>query len=153
MAALEFRKATLDDLPAIVGMLAEDILSGAREDPSLPLAPGYRAAFEAIAADPNQYLMVAVDGDRVVGSLQLTLLPGLSKKGAWRGIVEAVRIAADRRGEGLGERLMGWAVEKCRAEGCVVLQLTTDNRRAAAHRFYERIGFVQSHQGYKKDLT
>ncbi|PTQ12099.1 GNAT family N-acetyltransferase [Sphingomonas oleivorans] len=152
MTQLQFREAVAADLPAIVAMLADDRLGADREDASSPLAAGYIAAFEAIAGDANQHLIVAVDGEQVVGTLQLSFLPGLSSKGAWRGQIEAVRIVANRRGEGLGEQLIRWAIEACRRRGCATVQLTTDNRRADAHRFYERLGFKASHRGYKYPL-
>ncbi len=152
MTDLTVRRATADDLPALVALLADDILGQAREDPSLPLAQGYRDAFAAIDGNPNQYLMVAEADGRPVGTLQLILVPGLSRKGAWRGIVEGVRIASECRGQGLGERLMAWAIAECRARGCASVQLTSDRSRADAHRFYERLGFKASHAGYKMDL-
>lgn len=147
-----FRRATAADLPAIVALLADDILGQAREDPSLPLAQGYFDAFAAIDANPNMLLMAAEEDGRVVGTLQLILAPNLSRQGAWRGIVEAVRVASGRRGQGLGARMMQWAVEECRRRGCRMVQLTTDKSRADAHRFYERLGFKPSHAGYKMDL-
>jgi GNAT superfamily N-acetyltransferase len=149
---LELRRAEVPDLPAIVAMLADDILGQRREDTTVPLAPGYLAAFEAIAASPHQYLMVASLEGQPVGTLQLVLIPGLSRKGAWRGIVEGVRVAADRRGQGIGERMIAWAIEECRARGCASLQLTTDKSRTDAHRFYDRLGFKASHLGYKLEL-
>jgi GNAT superfamily N-acetyltransferase len=133
-------------------MLADDALGTTREDSRLPLARGYTDAFAAIAADPNQLLAVVEDAGEVVGTLQLTFIPGLSHQGAWRGQIEAVRIAASRRGQGLGERLIGWAVEECRARGCLMVQLTTNLSRKDAHRFYERLGFRHSHAGYKLSL-
>jgi ribosomal protein S18 acetylase RimI-like enzyme len=133
-------------------MLADDALGAAREDARLPLARGYRDAFAAIAADPNQLLAVAEEDGAVVGTLQLTFIPGLSYQGAWRGQIEAVRIAAGRRGQGLGERMIRWAVAECRARGCRMVQLTTSMSRTGAHRFYERLGFRRSHFGYKLDL-
>ncbi|MCS6932695.1 MAG: GNAT family N-acetyltransferase [Acetobacteraceae bacterium] len=151
--ALSFRRATEADLPAIVALLADDPLGAAREDPRLPLAPGYAEAFAAIAADPNQMLVVAEEAGEVVGTLQLTFIPGLSYRGAWRGQIEAVRIAAPRRGRGLGERMIRWALEQCRARGCRLVQLTTSMARSDAHRFYERLGFRRSHYGYKLDLA
>jgi len=146
------RRATAADLPAIVAMLADDPLGATREDTALPLAPGYRAAFAAIAADPNQILAVAERDGAVVGTFQLCFLPGLSHQGAWRGQVEAVRVAASQRGAGLGERMMQWAVAQCRARGCGVVQLATDKSRKDAHRFYDRLGFRASHEGYKLKL-
>ncbi|MDB5679792.1 GNAT family N-acetyltransferase [Sphingomonas bacterium] len=124
-----------------------------REDASLPLDPGYGRAFDAIHADPNQMLVVAERDGRVIGTLQLSFLPGLSHRGAWRGQIEAVRIAADRRGDGLGAAMIGWAVAQCRARGCFIAQLTSNNDRVAAHRFYERLGWQKSHAGFKLYLT
>lgn len=147
-----FRRATEADLPAIVAMLADDGLGATREDAALPLAPGYRAAFAALAADANQMLVVAEQDGAVVGTLQLSFIPGLSHQGAWRGQVESVRVAAARRGAGLGQRMLAWAIAECRARGCRMVQLTTDKRRADAHRFYARLGFVASHEGFKLKL-
>ena len=149
MGAVTFRRATEADLPAIVAMLADDGLGQGREDASLPLARGYLDAFAAIEADSNQMLAVAEADGAVVGTLQLTFLPGLSHKGAWRGQVESVRVAGSRRGTGLGQAMMEWAVGACRARGCRMVQLTTDKSRADAHRFYERLGFKASHEGFK----
>jgi GNAT superfamily N-acetyltransferase len=152
MSQLQFRRALASDLPEIVALLADDMLGSQREDPSIPLARGYLEAFEAIAANPNQYLMVASEEGRTVGTLQLIVMPGLSRKGGRRGQIEAVRIAHDRRGRGLGEQLIGWAIAECRARGCISVQLTTDRARTDAHRFYERLGFKPTHLGYKRDL-
>jgi ribosomal protein S18 acetylase RimI-like enzyme len=149
MGAVTFRRATAADLPAIVAMLADDGLGRGREDASLPLARGYTEAFAAIEADPNQMLAVADSDGVVVGTLQLTFIPGLSHKGAWRGQVESVRVASSRRGTGLGQAMLEWAVAECRARGCRMVQLTTDKTRADAHRFYERLGFKASHEGFK----
>jgi GNAT superfamily N-acetyltransferase len=149
MQQVTFRRATEDDLPAIVAMLADDPLGQRREDGRLPLAHEYHAAFAAIDVDPNQFLLVADDGSEVVGTLQLTLIPGLSRKGTWRGPVDGVGIAASRQGSGLGERMFEWAIRLCRERGCSLVQLTTDKGRTDAHRFYERLGFVVAHQGYK----
>ena len=107
---------------------------------------------EAIAADTNQQLVVAVQGDTVVGTLQLSFIPGMARRGAWRGQIEAVRIAAPLRGSGLGHRMFEWAIDTCRARGCQLVQLTTDKTRSDAHRFYESLGFVASHEGYKLTL-
>jgi GNAT superfamily N-acetyltransferase len=147
-----FRRARAGNLPAIVALLADDGLGAAREDASLPPAPSYRDAFAAIDADPNQLLAVAEEAGVVVGTLQLSFIPGLSHKGAWRGQIEGVRVASSRRGTGLGQRMLEWAVETCRARGCRMVQLTTDKSRTDAHRFYARLGFVASHEGFKLKL-
>ena len=152
MSEIEFRRAQASDLPAIVAMLADDALGAGREDPSVPLAPSYLHAFSAIDADANQLLIVAVEAGQVIGTLQLTFLAGISRKGAWRGQIEAVRVASDRRGAGIGEAMMTWAIEQCRRRGCGLIQLTSDKTRAGAHRFYDRLGFTPSHVGYKLDL-
>jgi GNAT superfamily N-acetyltransferase len=152
MTRLHVRPATHDDLPAIVAMLADDIKGAGREDARLPLDPGYAAAFDAIVADPKMLLAVADLGGRVVGTMQLAVLPGLSRKGASRGYIEAVRIAREHRGQGLGAELIDWAVAWCRAAGCGMVQLTTQRDRIDAHRFYERLGWERSHIGYKLHL-
>lgn len=149
---LTIRRATEADLPAIVSMLADDGLGAGREDASLPLAPAYLAAFAAISSDPNQFLAVAELDSAVVGTLQLSFIPGLSHKGAWRGQIESVRVASSQRGTGLGQRIFAWAIAECRAHGCRMVQLTTDKSRDDAHRFYARLGFVASHEGFKLKL-
>ncbi len=141
-----FRAATAEDVPAIVALLADDVLGAAREAPG---DPSYPAAFAAIAGDPNQLLAVVDVNGRVVGCLQLTFIPGLSHRGAWRGQIESVRIAADQRGSGLGRHFLGWSIEQCRARGCRMVQLTTDKSRTDARRFYESLGFTASHEGMK----
>jgi GNAT superfamily N-acetyltransferase len=152
MSDLLFRRATRDDLPAIVALLADDALGSQRESTRLPLDARYLAAFSEIEADANQQLVVAVSDNTVIGTLQLSFIPGIARLGAWRGQIEAVRIAASHRGDGLGERLLEWAIATCRARGCDLVQLTTDKQRHDAHRFYERLGFVASHEGYKRSL-
>jgi len=152
MSDIAFRRAAEADIAAIVAMLADDPLGAAREDVSTPVPPAYLEAFRAIDADPNQFLAVMTQDGRIVGTLQLSFIPGLSRKGALRGQIEAVRVAGGRRGEGLGRRLFEWAIGECRARGCRTVQLTTDRSRADAHRFYERLGFEASHLGYKLAL-
>ncbi|MEV5593460.1 GNAT family N-acetyltransferase [Streptomyces sp. NPDC052496] len=150
MSDIEIRPATEDVIPAIVGMLADDALGAGRETPD-DLAP-YRAAYELLATDPHQHLVVAVRGDRPVGTLQLTVVPGLSRRGSSRAIIEAVRVHADERGSGLGTQLIEWAVAESRTLGCRLVQLTSDATRVDAHRFYERLGFEASHLGFKLQL-
>ncbi|MGW2030845.1 GNAT family N-acetyltransferase [Streptomyces spinosus] len=150
MDDLEIRAATADDLPAIVAMLADDPLGVQRESPG-DLTP-YRNALERLAADPHQHVVVAVREGRVIGTLQLTIIPGLSHKGATRALIEAVRIHADERGSGLGSRLIEWAIDTSRQLGCHMVQLTSDKTRTDAHRFYERLGFTASHEGFKLRL-
>jgi GNAT superfamily N-acetyltransferase len=144
------RRAVPDDLPEVVALLAADQL-GVQREVADDLGP-YREAFEVIAADPAHLLVVAVDAGRVIGTMQLSFIPGLARRGAVRAQVEAVRVHADVRGRGVGAQMMGWAIEESRRRGCALVQLTTDKRRTDAHRFYERLGFVASHEGMKLAL-
>ncbi|MFD5817117.1 GNAT family N-acetyltransferase [Streptomyces sp. NPDC127038] len=150
MADLEIRAAAADDVPAIVAMLADDPLGARRESPD-DLTP-YLDALDRLSRDPNQHLVVAVRDGRVVGTLQLTVIPGLSRRGATRSVIEAVRIHADERGSGLGTELIEWAVAESRRQDCRLVQLTSDSSRTDAHRFYERLGFEASHIGFKLPL-
>ena len=152
MTELNFRRAAAADLYAIVALLAADELGKTREDVGPPLNPRYAKAFAAIAADSNQYLAVAEEGGAIVGCLQLSFIPGLSRRGLWRGQIESVRIASARRGGGLGRRMFEWAIAECRKRGCEVVQLSTDKTRADARRFYESLGFAASHVGMKLAL-
>ncbi|MBP0459445.1 GNAT family N-acetyltransferase [Streptomyces montanisoli] len=147
---LVIRRTTQNDIPAVVAMLADDALGAQRESPD-NLAP-YEKAFQRVGADPNQHLMVAARGDRIVGTLQLSIVHGLSRQGATRAIIEGVRVHADERGSGLGTRFITWAIEEARRRGCQVVQLTSDATRTDAHRFYERLGFTASHLGFKMAL-
>ncbi|MEU9994651.1 GNAT family N-acetyltransferase [Streptomyces sp. NPDC050848] len=150
MSDLEIRPASTGDLPDIVAMLADDPLGAQRESPD-DLTP-YTAAFERLARDPHQHLVVAVRGATVVGTLQLTIIPGLSRRGSTRSIIEGVRIHAQERGSGLGTQLIEWAVEESRRQDCQLVQLTSDATRTDAHRFYERLGFEATHLGFKMNL-
>ncbi|MDX5573048.1 GNAT family N-acetyltransferase [Streptomyces griseus] len=150
MSDLEIRPVAPDDLAAVVAMLADDPLGAQRESPD-DLTP-YREALQRLADDPNQHVVVAVREDRVVGTLQLTIIPGLSRRGATRSIIEGVRIHGDERGSGLGTQLIQWAVDESRRQNCQLVQLTSDVTREDAHRFYERLGFTASHVGFKLAL-
>jgi ribosomal protein S18 acetylase RimI-like enzyme len=143
------RRAAADDVPAIVALLTDDPLGATREgaDPA-----AYATAFAAVDADPAHLLVVADDGGSVVGTLQLSFLPGLSRGGALRAQVEGVRVAAAARGRGLGEAMLRWCAEESRRRGAGLVQLTTDLRRPDARRFYERLGYVASHVGMKLEL-
>jgi GNAT superfamily N-acetyltransferase len=149
MTELVFRAARDDDLPAIIALLADDELGTAREDASTPINPRYTAAYAAITADPNQLLLVADRGGDVVGCLQVSSIPGLSRLGMWRGQIEGVRVARSERGSGVGGQMIRFAIEECRRRGCGIVQLTTDKSRPDAHRFYAGLGFVASHEGMK----
>jgi len=152
MSALVIRDAGLADLPVIVAMLADDDKGRVRESVGEALDAGYGMAFAAIDADPNQHLLVAELDGAIVGTFQLSFLPGLSYRGAWRGQIEAVRIVGDLRGQGLGREMILWAIDRCRERGCRMVQLTTHASRERAHAFYERLGFEPSHVGMKLHL-
>ncbi|GAA1144846.1 GNAT family N-acetyltransferase [Kribbella jejuensis] len=150
MNDLVIRRATAADVRPIVAMIADDQLGATRESTD-DLTP-YLAAFEQIDADPNQLLVVAERNDEVIGTLQLTIIPGLSRRGSTRGLIEAVRVAAPARGSGLGTTLIRWAVEESRNRGCTLVQLTSDKSRTDAHRFYTNLGFENTHEGFKLKL-
>jgi GNAT superfamily N-acetyltransferase len=143
-----FRSATRADVPTIVSLLADDVLGGGREGDT----DAYWTAFERVAADPRTELIVADIGGEVAGTLQLTFLPGLSRMGAERAQIEAVRVAASHRRRGLGREMITWAVEQARGRGCALVQLTSDKRRSDAIRFYESLGFEPTHEGLKLPL-
>jgi ribosomal protein S18 acetylase RimI-like enzyme len=146
--SITIRRARRDDVTAIVAMLADDRLGSARERLEDPLPSSYFAAFEALDRDPDIRLVVAEDGEgRVVGCLQLCILPGLSSQGASRGLIEDVRVASDCRSRGIGEQLVQWAVAEARGKGCKLVELFTHHTRVDAQRFYKRLGFEPSHVG------
>ncbi len=152
MTTLRFRRAETADLPAIIDMLADDALGKAREVVSDPPHQAYLSAFAAIEADPNQLLAVVEREGAIIGCLQISFIPGLSRRGLWRGQIESVRIASSARGESLGRSMMEWAIEVCRQRGCGLVQLTSDKQRPDAIRFYESLGFRASHEGLKLSL-
>jgi GNAT superfamily N-acetyltransferase len=149
---LHIRRATLADLAMIVWLMADDQLGGQREHYSDALPSSYERAFAIIDADPNNELIVATLNEQVVGTLQLTYIQYLSYQGSLRAQVESVRVDTSLRGQGLGSTMMTWAIARSRNKGCHMLQLTSNATRKAAHRFYERLGFVSSHVGMKREL-
>ena len=152
MKGLTFREARKGDLPAIVSLITDDGLGRGRELMGEELADEYVAAFEVMAVDPNQVMAIAELDGEVAGYMQITFIPGLSRRGAWRGQLESVRVASHLRGRGIGEAFFRWAIGRCRDRGCRLVQLTTDKQRADALRFYERLGFAASHNGLKLTL-
>lgn len=146
---ITIRPATDSDLTSIVLLLANDKLGAQREDATLPLNSKYTAAFARIDADENQELMVLDHDGEVVGCFQLTFIPYLTYQGGTRAQIEGVRIHERMRGQGLGEQAFRWAIERARGKGAHLLQLTTDKQRPDALRFYEKLGFVASHEGMK----
>ncbi|WP_328790984.1 GNAT family N-acetyltransferase [Streptomyces sp. NBC_00273] len=156
-----FREATRRDLPAVLALLADE--DSVVDPAQVVIGEAHERAFAAIEADPRNEMLVLTDGadgaggaggagEVVLGCLQLTYVPGLGQNGQERALVEAVRIRADRRGAGFGAELMRLAVERARGRGCGLVQLTSNKRRTAAHRFYERLGFARSHEGFKLHL-
>jgi GNAT superfamily N-acetyltransferase len=147
------RRAELPDVTAVVALLAADQLGVSRDGVrDATDRAAYEAAFAAIEADPAQLLVVAEAEGQVVGTLQLTFIPGLARRGALRAQIEAVRVADGLRGSGLGSAMLRWAIDEARRRGCAMVQLTTDKSRGDAHRFYRRLGFVASHEGMKLTL-
>lgn len=149
---ISIRRATGDDLPEIVRLLADDALGKGRERFEQPLPDNYYQAFREIDADEQNELVVAESDGAVIGTLQLTYIPSLSFQGGRRAQVEAVRVDSRYRNHGIGRKLLEWAIERARREGCRFVQLTTNIERTDAHRFYYSMGFVASHTGMKLDL-
>jgi GNAT superfamily N-acetyltransferase len=147
------RRAAAGDVAGIVELLAADQLGATRDgvNTAEDLA-AYQGAFRAIDADPAHLLVVAQAGPDLAGTLQLSFIPGLARRGALRAQIEAVRVHASYRGRGLGAAMLGWAIEEARRRGCALVQLTTDKSRPDAHRFYGQLGFVASHEGMKLRL-
>jgi ribosomal protein S18 acetylase RimI-like enzyme len=162
-SSVVLRRAKADDLPAIVDLIAADQLGatrdGVRTDEDLA---AYERAFQSIDQDPAHVLIVAEPGrdqpgrdepgPDIVATMQLSFIPGLARRGAMRAQIEAVRVHEAYRGRGLGAAMIAWAIDEARQRGCALVQLTTDKSRTGAHRFYERLGFVASHEGMKLRL-
>lgn len=148
MDTYKIRKALVEDLPAIIQMLADDDLGNKRED--VNNFSKYLSAFIRINSDPNQELMVMTDyRQHVVGTFQLTMISYLTYQGGVRAQIEAVRVHKDYRGNGLGKKMFEWAIERAKANGAHLIQLTTDKQRPEALDFYKSIGFIDSHEGMK----
>ncbi|NVK25745.1 MAG: GNAT family N-acetyltransferase [Gammaproteobacteria bacterium] len=147
--ALIFRSATLEDLESLVSLLSSDPLGSQREDATVPLHADYISAFEAITKDPNNELIVVEFDGVLVGMLQITFIPYLTHIGSWRCLIEGVRIHEEFRGRGFGEQMFEYAIAQARNKGCRMVQLTSDKQRPAAIRFYEKLGFKATHEGFK----
>jgi GNAT superfamily N-acetyltransferase len=146
---LKYRSAKFDDLQALVSLLSNDSLGSKREDKSVPLNEAYISAFKAIDIDPhNELLVVEIEGS-LVGMLQLTFIPYLTHIGSWRCLIEGVRIHKDFRGKGFGEKFFEYAINLARNKGCNLVQLTCDKQRLNAIKFYEKLGFKATHEGFK----
>ena len=145
---LAHRRGALSDLRFIIGQVVEDSVTPTGDDPSAA-DPHYATAFAIIDADPNQEIWIAELEGEPVGSFQLTFIPGLMRRGMWRGQMEGVHVASAHRNKGLGQEMMRFAIERCRQRGCGVVQLTSNKKRLDAHRFYARLGFEATHEGFK----
>lgn len=151
---MNIRKAERKDVSAIVQMLANDALGKLREDYQEPLPERYYRAFDNIAKDPNQELVVIENEDgQVFGTLQLTFIQYLTYQGGIRVQIEGVRVQEDYRGKGIGKKLFLWAIERSKVKGAHVVQLTTDKKRPEALEFYKALGFQDSHEGMKLHLV
>ena len=150
--AIAFRVAHREDVPDIVRMLADDDLGSQREKFTEPLPESYYAAFEQLDGDPDHELIVAESNGNVNGTLHLMFLPSLSYAGGLRAQVESVRVDKKCQNQGIGSKMMKWAIERARLRGAHIVQLTTHLSRVDAHRFYERLGFKGSHLGMKLSL-
>lgn len=150
---LVFRPARRAEVPVLVHLLSADSLGAQRETAdSKDLPQSYFIAFDAIEADPHNELVVAEAGGEIAGLLQITFIPYLTYRGGWRALIEGVRVAERFRNRGAGRQMFEWAIARAREKGCHMVQLTTDRRRTDARRFYERLGFVASHEGMKLHL-
>lgn len=149
MSELIIRNATQDDVAFIVDLIAHDSVLDVIDDPADANGPDYTQAFEAIQTDPNQILLIGEVDGLAVGTFQLTFTPGIARRGAWRCTIEGVHVSPEHRNQGIGEKMMLWALDKARERGCGTVQLTSNKKRPAAHRFYERLGFSRSHEGFK----
>jgi GNAT superfamily N-acetyltransferase len=146
---LTYRAARSADLPYLIGLVVEDSVIATNDDPAEALHADYTSALAAIDASPTEELFVVELDGKPVGCFQLSYMPGLMRRGMWRGQIELVHVEGGHQGRGLGTEMMRWAVERCRERGCGMVQLTSNKKRLDAHRFYERLGFTKSHEGFK----
>lgn len=146
---LTYRHATPADLPFIVALVVEDSVVPTEDAAADAIHPDYVNALAAIDRDPNQEMFVVESDGRPIGCFQLSYIPGLMRRGMTRGQIELVHIEAASRNRGFGSQMMRWAVARCREKGCGMVQLTSNKKRLDAHRFYARLGFQQSHEGFK----
>jgi len=146
-----FRKATKNDLPFIIKLMANDKLGKLRENYQEPLPKGYYEAFDIINSDPNQELMVVEKENdaEIAGTFQLTFIPYLSYQGKLRAQIENVFVREDLTGQGIGKKMFEWAIERAKQQNAHLLQLTSDKQRPSAIKFYQNLGFIASHEGMK----
>ena len=146
---LTYRPAKPEDLPFIVAQIVEDSVVATTDDPADAMHADYTSALAAIDADPNEEMFIVEADSVAIGCFQLSYLPGLMRRGMWRGQIEAVHVSDALRNRGYGSEMMRWALQRCREKGCGMVQLTSNKKRLDAHRFYERLGFLKSHEGFK----
>ena len=146
---LTYRHAAPSDLPRLIALIADGVIVATDDDPADAMHADYVEALAAITADPNQEMFVVEQDGETVACFQLSYLPGLMRRGMWRGQIELVHVSETKRNRGIGGEMMRWALEHCRERGCGMVQLTSNKKRVDAHRFYERLGFLKSHEGFK----
>ncbi len=149
---LNFCIAKESDLPDLVNMLMDDSLGAAREDGSIPINQRYVDMFHFIDQDKNNEIIVAENKSKAIGMLHMTYIPCLTHIGSWRCLIEGVRVATEFRGHGVGTQFFQWAIQRARERGCYIMQLTSNKKRTDAIRFYHKLGFTASHEGFKFDL-
>ena len=147
-----FRQAIKEDLTELIKLLADDALGKSREDTSIPINKGYLNAFEKINNDPNNELIIVEENQKVIGMLQLTFIPYLTHIGSTRCLIEGVRIDKRYRGKGLGTQTFKWAIQYAKKKDCSIVQLTSNKQRKNAIKFYENLGFVATHEGFKLNI-
>lgn len=153
MPDITYREATESDLSTLIEMLANDQLGAERETVSRPIDSAYLSAFSHISSDPNNELIVVEHQGSIIGMLQLTFIPYLSHKGAWRCLIEAVRVHEVYRSKGIGTQVFKWAIERAKEKKCHIVQLTSNKKRTHAIRFYKNLGFEPTHEGFKLNLS
>jgi GNAT superfamily N-acetyltransferase len=149
---ITIRKALRSDVRAIVKLFSEDILGSKRENYTAGISQKYYDAFETISLDNTQVLVVAEIDGKVIGTLQISYVTNMSFEGSVRAMIEGVHVNQELRSQGIGKYLMEWAILQAKNQGCRFVQLTSNKQRQDAHRFYERLGFAKSHEGFKLDL-
>ena len=149
---IKFRVASIDDLPKIIQMLADDRLGQKREHYSEPLSEKYLTAFEEIEKDKNNQIILACYNEKIVGFFQITYIPYLTYMGRWRALIEGVRVHKSYRNQGIGKKLILESIRLARKKSCHLVQLTTDKKRPEAISFYESLGFNPTHEGMKLDF-
>lgn len=150
---ITFRNAVEQDLDRIVEMLSDDFLGSKRECYQHPIPNSYIEAYKAITSDPNNELVVAWYANKIIGVQQIIFIPYITHQGRWRATIEGVRISSSIHGKGVGTKLIQWAIQRAKARGCHLIQLMTDKQRDDTLRFYERLGFNSTHEGFKMKLS